>query len=60
MDSLQLGRIDGQPVFARHERPYGGDPHTTARRSGRDRHRRPYKTVRLRVDDGPTAGRHST
>jgi len=29
MDALQLGMVDGQHVFARHVRPYDGDPHTT-------------------------------
>ena len=30
MDSLQMGQIDGNFVFARYERPYGDDPHTPA------------------------------
>jgi hypothetical protein len=30
MDSLQMGKIGGQFVFARYERPYGDDPHTPA------------------------------
>lgn len=28
MDSLQMGRVDGEPVLGHHVRPHGGDPHT--------------------------------
>ena len=40
MDSLQLGRIDGEPTLAHHERPYDGDPHTMAVGPVADRHHR--------------------
>jgi hypothetical protein len=49
MDSLQLGRINGQYVFARHVRPYDGDPHTTKVGPVRIDIVEPYKTVKLHV-----------
>jgi hypothetical protein len=51
MDSLQLGRIDGNFVFGRYERPYGDDPHTTAVGPVTIDIVEPYKTVRLRADE---------
>ena len=30
MDSLQMGRVDGRQFLGHLERPYAGDPHTTA------------------------------
>jgi hypothetical protein len=56
MDSLQLGQIDGQFVFARYARPYGDDPHTTAVGPVTIEIVEPYKTIRLRADDGATVG----
>lgn len=50
MDSLQMGRIGGELVFARHSRPYDGDPHTMAVGPVRIDIVEPYQTVRLRVD----------
>lgn len=50
MDALQLGRVDGQRIFARHVRPYDGDPHTTVVGPVAIDIVEPYKTVRLRVD----------
>lgn len=50
MDSLQLGRIDGQQIFAHHTRPYDGDPHTMAVGPVRIDIVEPYKTVKLDVD----------
>jgi hypothetical protein len=50
MDSLQLGRIDGQFVFARHVRPYDGDPHTTTIGPVSIAIVEPYRTVKLHVD----------
>jgi hypothetical protein len=55
MDSLQLGRIDGEPTLARHERPYGGDPHTMAVGPVRIDITEPYQSVRLHVDEVPEA-----
>ncbi|MCZ2110441.1 MAG: hypothetical protein LC118_12875 [Dehalococcoidia bacterium] len=50
MDSLQLNRIDGQPVFMRHARDYDGDPHTMAVGPVRIDITEPLKTIRLFVD----------
>jgi hypothetical protein len=55
MDSLQLGRVDGVATFARHARPYDGDPHTMRVGPARFEIVEPFKTVRLRVDDVPAA-----
>jgi hypothetical protein len=49
MDALQLGLVDGQHVFARHVRPYDGDPHTTAVGPVTVEVTEPLKTVHLRV-----------
>jgi hypothetical protein len=53
MDVLQLGRIDGQFVFARHVRPYDGDPHNMVVGPARFEIVEPYKTVELYVEPGP-------
>jgi hypothetical protein len=50
MDSLQLGRIGGERIFARHGRPYGDDPHTTVVGPAAIEIVEPYKTVKLRVE----------
>ena len=55
MDSLQLGRIDGSPTLAHHERPYDGDPHTMAVGPVQIDINEPFRAVRLRVDDVPEA-----
>ncbi len=55
MDSIQLGRIADRHVFARHTRPYDGDPHTTAVGPVKVDIVEPYKTVRLTVDDAEAA-----
>ena len=55
VDALQMGRIDGQIVFARHERPYGGDPHTTAVGPVRVDIAEPFRTVHVTVADDPAA-----
>lgn len=51
MDALLMGRIGGKPVFGRHERPYDGDPHTTAVGPAKVEIVEPYKTMKLTVDD---------
>ena len=51
MDSLQMGRIAGQQIFARHSRPYDGDPHTTVVGPVTIDIVEPFKTVRLTVDE---------
>ena len=50
MDSLQMGRIADQQIFARHSRPYDGDPHTTVVGPVTIDIVEPFKTVRLTVD----------
>ncbi len=55
MDALQLGRVGGQPVFARVARPYGDDPHTMAVGPVRIDIAEPYRTVHLHVDEDPAA-----
>jgi hypothetical protein len=55
MDSLQLGRIGGQQVFARHVRPYDGDPHTTVVGPAAIEIVEPYETAKLRVDAAKAA-----
>lgn len=54
MDSLQMGRIAGQPVIGRLARPYGDDPHTTAVPGARVEVVRPFEELRLSAD--PAAG----
>ena len=40
MDSLQMGRVDGEPIIGHHVRPYDGDPHTADVGAGAGRDRR--------------------
>jgi hypothetical protein len=49
VDSLQMGIIDGQHVFAHHARPYDGDPHTTRVGPVAIDIVKPYEEVALRV-----------
>jgi hypothetical protein len=53
MDSLQLGRVGDELVFARHARPYDGDPHTTFAGPACVEIVEPYRTVRLKVEGDP-------
>jgi len=55
MDALQLGMVDGQHVFARHVRPYDGDPHTTRVGPVTVEVVEPFRTVRLAVASTPEA-----
>jgi hypothetical protein len=55
MDSLQLGRIDGEPTLAHHERPYGGDPHTMAVGPVEIDITEAFRSVRLHVDEAQEA-----
>jgi hypothetical protein len=50
MDALQFGRVNGRLVFARHARPYDGDPHTTVVGPASIDIVEPYQTVKLTVD----------
>jgi hypothetical protein len=51
LDSLQLGRVNGEFVFARYQRPTGDDPHTSAVGPVTIDITEPYRTVRLRVEE---------
>jgi len=53
VDSLQLGRIGGEFIMARHVRPYDGDPHSMVVGPVRIEIVEPYKTVKLHVEPGP-------
>ena len=55
LDSYQMGRVDGSWVFALHERPHDGDPHTPTIPPMSIEVVRPYEEVRLRVDEHPSA-----
>jgi hypothetical protein len=55
MDSLQMGIVDGQHVFAHHVRPYDGDPHTTAVGPVTVDVVSPFSTVALRVSPSASA-----
>lgn len=50
MDSLQMCRIGGNLVFARHSRPYDSDPHTMAVGPVTVDIAEPYRTVKFHVD----------
>jgi hypothetical protein len=50
MDSLQLGRIQNQPIFVHHTRPYGNDPHTPRVGPVSIDIVEPFKTIKLSVD----------
>lgn len=55
LDSLQLGRVGGVLQYARHSRPFDGDPHTMAVGPVTIDIVEPYRSVRLRVADVPEA-----
>jgi len=55
MDALQLGRVGEQFVYGRHERAYGGDPHTTVVGPVGVEVVEPFRTVRLHVAADPAA-----
>lgn len=50
LDSLQMGRIGGDFIMARHQRPYAGDPHTMKVGAASVDIIEPFKTVKLSVD----------
>jgi hypothetical protein len=50
LDSLQMGRIDGERLGGMHVRPYDGDPHTADVGAARVEIVRPYEEVRLWAD----------
>ena len=55
MDSLQMGRVAGQPLIGRLDRPYGDDPHTTAVPGARVEMVRPFEELRLTADEAAGA-----
>ncbi len=50
MDSIQMGRIGGDPVIGLLSRPYAGDPHTTDVGGARVEVVRPFEELRLWAD----------
>ncbi len=55
LDSLQLGRVGGVLQFARHSRPFDGDPHTMVCGPVTVEIIEPLRRVRLRVAEVPGA-----
>jgi hypothetical protein len=55
MDSVQMGRVDGQPRLGVHDRAYGGDPHTTEVPGARVEVVRPFEELRLWADPETSA-----
>ena len=49
LDALVLGRIDGEPLFAYHQRQAAGDPHTTAVGAVSVEVVSPYEELRVQV-----------
>jgi len=50
MDSLQMGRVDGEPIIGLLSRPYDGDPHTTDVGGARVEVVRPFEELHLWAD----------
>jgi hypothetical protein len=50
MDSLQMGRVDGEPVIGFQARPYDGDPHTADVGGARVEIVKPYEEVHIWAD----------
>ena len=50
MDSLQMGRVGGQPVIGYHARPFDGDPHTADVGGARVEIVQPYEEIRVWAD----------
>jgi hypothetical protein len=55
MDSLRMGRVRGEALLGRSERPYDGDPHTTAVPGARVEVVRPFEELRLWSDPETSA-----
>lgn len=53
MDAMQLGKIGEDWIYAKHERPYGGDPHTMSVGPTHVDIVEPFRRVELRVDEHP-------
>jgi hypothetical protein len=50
MDSLQMGRVDGEQIMGFHGRGYDGDPHTTSMPGARIEIVEPMREVKLWAD----------
>lgn len=50
MDSLQMGRVSGEPILGLLSRPYDGDPHTTDVGGARVEVIRPFEELHLWAD----------
>jgi hypothetical protein len=50
MDSLQMGRVGGEPLLGHHARPFGADPHTPDVGAARVEIVRPYEEMRIWSD----------
>src|SRR3954469_9860531 len=55
MDSLQMGRVGGEPVIGFHQRPFDGDPHTPDVGAARVEVVRPYEELRIWSDPAQCA-----
>ena len=55
MDTLQMGRVQGERLLGRHERPLGDDPHTPDVGAARVEIVRPFEEVRLFADPDMSA-----
>src|SRR5436190_4034846 len=55
MDSLQMGRVGGEPIIGFQARPYDGDPHTTEVGAARVEIVKPYEEIRLWADPAECA-----
>lgn len=55
MDAMQLGRIGDDWIYATHERPYDGDPHTMRVGPARVDIVEPFERVDLKVEEHPQA-----
>jgi len=51
LDALVLGRVDGEPLFAYHQRPAGGDPHTATVGPVSVVVEEPFRRLRVVADD---------
>lgn len=50
LDSLQMGKVNGQPVLGYHVRPYDGDPHTAVVGPARVDIVKAYEEIRIVAD----------
>ena len=55
MDSLQMGRVGGEPIIGVQHRPFDGDPHTMEVGGARVEIVRPFEEVRLWADPEQSA-----